>query len=181
MKKCLITFDHASAGLGDILVILPYVEKFRLSHGYDIYFKYKNTSISDIFKTSYPNITFISDVNLYVFDKKLNLSHSSNDKSIQKAFAEKLGFFNADYIRPIVDDVECNRPIKNKYVTFSMHSTSQLKYWNHPDGIKDYIFSSNWNNLCKMIRKSGYTPVCVDYTDNFGVDSPSFFTQLTGT
>ena len=135
-----------------------------------MYFKYKNTSISEIFKKSYPNITFISDVSSFEFEKILNLRHLLNDKSIQRIFADQLGFFNADYIRPIVDDVECDRPIKNKYITFSMHSTSQLKYWNHPDGVKDYIFSSNWNNLCKMIRKSGYTPVCVDYNENFGVE-----------
>lgn len=168
MKKCLVELSDDSAGIGDLLVILPYLEKFRLINDYEIYFKFKNTSISEIFTKSYPNITFVPKNDETEYDKKINLKHLSHDNTIQRIFASQLGFFDAEYIRPIVDDVECERPIKNKYITFNIHSTSQLKYWNHPDGIKDYVFSSNWNNLCKMLRKSGYTPVCIDYHENFG-------------
>jgi autotransporter strand-loop-strand O-heptosyltransferase len=60
------------------------------------------------------------------------------------------------------------RPIKNKYITIGVHSTSQLKYWNHPKGKRIQPEAPYWNELCGMLRKEGYTPVVVEQNEMFG-------------
>ena len=49
-----------------------------------------------------------------------------------KGYAEQLGVDSWE--RPRIDFKESERPIKSKYVCFSMHSTAQCKHWNYPDG-----------------------------------------------
>jgi autotransporter strand-loop-strand O-heptosyltransferase len=168
MKKCLVELSDASAGLGDILVLMPYLEKFRTSYDFEIFFMSKNISLSSLFIDSFPNIRFISHDSEVEYDKRITLVHTKHNLPLQQIFATQLGFMDAPYIRPTVDLPECQRQIKNKYVCISTHSTAQLKFWNHPNGVHDQQFSSNWNDLCSMLRKSGYTPVCVDYYQDFG-------------
>ena len=36
------------------------------------------------------------------------------------------------------------------------------KYWNHPNGKIEQPNSTYWDELCGLIRKSGYTPVVVE-------------------
>ena len=54
------------------------------------------------------------------------------------------------------------RPLKNKYVVINIHSTTQMKYWNHPDGEKVRGDSPYWNELCRMFRKNDLTPVVIE-------------------
>lgn len=168
MKKCLVELSDASAGLGDILVIIPYLERFRILYDFDIYFMLKKTYLSELFEESFPNIKFIELGTELDFDKHIKLVHTDHSLPLQQIFAKQLGFQDAPYIRPTVDLPKSDRQIKNKYVCISTHSTAQLKHWNHPNGVYDHQFSSNWNDLCGMLRKAGYTPVCVDYHLDFG-------------
>ena len=170
MKKVLVELTDASTGLGDIIVLIPYLEKFRVFQNVELYFKMKNFELSKLFIKSFPEIKFIERETLIFSDKHIILGHSDHSLSLQQIFAKQLGFFDAPYIRPTVDLPNSQRQIKNKYVCLSTHSTAQLKFWNHPNGIKDHHLSSNWNDLCSKIRKMGYTPVCVDYYPNFGVE-----------
>lgn len=170
MKKCLVELSDGTAGLGDVLVIMPYLEKFRISYDYEMYFMIKNHNLREIFLSSFPYIKIIPIDEKLEFDKVIQLEHKDHSLPLQQIFAKQLGFLDAPYIRPTVDVFDSPRPVKNKYVCISTHSTSQLKFWNHLDGKKDHIFSSNWNTLCKKLRKSGYTPICIDYHESFGVD-----------
>ena len=79
---------------------------------------------------------------------------------LQHSFAYDLGFKNWFYHRPVVDFVPRERSIKGKYVSFGIHSTSQAKYWNYPNG---------WDILCRMLRKKNITPVCIDKDEIFGM------------
>lgn len=130
MKKCLLRFTDESAGLGDLIAMMPYVEKFRTVYEFDLYFQLKTKSYSEIFQNSFPNIKFIGLNEIVEYDKLIPLKHEKHDKPLQQIFAEQLGFMDAPYLRPIVDVEVGERPIKNKYFTFSTHSTSQLKFWN---------------------------------------------------
>lgn len=168
MKKCLVEFTDESTGIGDILVVLPYLDKFRLTFDFEVYFKIRKTNLSNLFTKSFPEIKIIGLQDDVSTDKKIILKHTDHSTSLQKIFAKQLGFIDAPYIRPKVDLPNSQRQIKNKYVCISTQSTSQLKFWNHPNGIEDQHLSSNWNNLCKMLRDSGFTPVCVDYHQSFG-------------
>jgi autotransporter strand-loop-strand O-heptosyltransferase len=169
MKTCLIYFDDKSVGLGDIIATIPYIEKFRVSQNLEVYVKIKRYELSNLFELTYPNIKFIKDGDNIICDKKIVLQQNVWSLPIQQIFASQLGFINAEYIKPIVDDVLYKRTIKNKYVVISTQSTSQLKYWNHVNGKKEQFLSTNWNDLCRMLRKSGYTPICVDNYENFGI------------
>ena len=162
-------FNHPSVGLGDVIASMPYIDKFRETQELDVYLKLKTNLLGNIFKETYPNINFIENHESRSFDKTISLNQTVWNMSIQQIFAQQLGFINADYVKPKVDDVIIDRPIKNKYVVISVHSTSQLKYWNHPNGKKEQLNSTNWNDLCRMLRKSGYTPICVDNYLDFGV------------
>lgn len=173
MKKCLVELSDESAGLGDILVIFPYLERFRILYDFDVYFMSKKIHLSELFKDSFPNIKFIELGTELDFDKHIKLVHTDHSLPLQQLFAKQLGFRDAPYIRPTVDLPKSNRQIKSKYVCISTHSTAQLKHWNHPNGVYDHQFSSNWNDLCGKLRKKGYTPVCVDYHLDFG--SPPFY------
>jgi len=169
MKTCLIIFDGPSVGLGDVIASMPYIDKFREVQNLELYLSLKNKSLFELFKKTYPKIKFVTNTDNFNYDKEIVLNQDIWDLPIQQIFARQLGFFKATYIKPKVDDVDYVRPIKNKYVAISIQSTSQLKYWNHPNGTKEQLTSTNWSELCKMLRKSGYTPVCVDNHLDFGI------------
>lgn len=169
MKNILIEFSHASVGLGDIICIIPYLEKFRIDNECLLFVETKNNSLfSTIFKKSYPNITFINNKN-FIYDKKIVLQHDTFNIPLQQIFAKQLGYFDAPYLRPKVDSFKKERPIQGKYITMNVHSTSQLKYWNHPKSKRTQPEALNWNELCGMIRKKGYTPVVLEKDELFGL------------
>lgn len=168
MRKILIFIESLS--IGDTVAAVPYVNKFQEVNPTDnIYI-----SISDwlipYFCTVYPDLKFIGKNSNEVFDKTLFLYYDFN-KPIQQGYAEQLGFIDAPYIRPNILIPNMERPIKNKYVTIGVHSTSQLKYWNHPKGKKVQPESPYWNELCGMLRKEGYTPVIVEQNELFGANT----------
>ena len=51
------------------------------------------------------------------------------------------------------------RPIKEKYVSLSIHSTSQCKYWNKIGG---------WEKVVSYLNDKGYKVICVDQYPVFG-------------
>jgi autotransporter strand-loop-strand O-heptosyltransferase len=165
MKKILIIIKSKS--IGDTIAALPYVEKYQLAKlEDDVYLKISSWLIP-FFESVYKTINFIIETDNNVFDEIIELKYNFN-KNIQQVYAEGLGFFDFKYIRPKILIPEMERPIKSKYVSIGIHSTSQLKYWNHPLGIESQPFSPYWNELCHMIRKKGYTPVVVELDEMFG-------------
>jgi hypothetical protein len=94
-------------------------------------------------------------------------------KNVQGGFAEQLGFETPTYIRPKITIPDSVRTIKNEYITLGVHSTGQIRYWNHPTGIRSQPSTPNWNDLSGGLRKLGYTPVTVERDELFG-KSPFF-------
>jgi autotransporter strand-loop-strand O-heptosyltransferase len=166
MKKILVVIKSFS--IGDTIASLPYVEKFQtINPNYEVYIKI-NGWLIPYFESVYTTIRFISENDNISFDKTIELDYNFN-KNIQQGYAEGLGFYNFEYIRPKILIPELERPIKGKYVSIGVHSTSQLKYWNHPSGKESQPLSPNWTELCGMIRKKGYTPVVVEKDEMFGI------------
>jgi autotransporter strand-loop-strand O-heptosyltransferase len=123
-----------------------------------------------LFENSYPNLNFID--NKEGFDKIINPNYQFY-KKLQEGIAEHLGYKNAKWIKPILNIKPKERPIKNKYVVINIHSTTQMKYWNHPDGKQVRGDSPYWNNLCRMLRKNNLTPIVVEKNQLYGV-APNF-------
>ena len=185
MRKILVYIESFS--IGDTVAAIPYVDRFREVNSDDEIYLGMSDWLIPYFESVYPklkfvgrkkieNYTYTEDVSIMEqklfggdgkFDNVLTLFYKFN-KPIQQGYAEQLGFINSEYIRPKILIPELKRPIKNKYITIGVHSTSQLKYWNHPNGKRVQPESPNWNELCGMIRKSGYTPVIVEEHEMFG-------------
>ena len=156
--------------LGDCIAAMPYFNKFINDFDHDVIIKLGNPYHQTLFKKSFPNIQYTSGIP--DCETVINIIHKF-DKPLQAGIAEQLGYTNAPYIRPIVDSFKTERPIKGKYVVISCHSTSQLKYWNHPTGKKSQRETLYWNELCQKFRKVGLTPVVIDRDELFG-ESPYF-------
>jgi autotransporter strand-loop-strand O-heptosyltransferase len=162
MKTILIQLYSNS--LGDTISIMPCVEYF-ISKTQDNVVLKVNPRFHFLFINSYPTIKFYQE-NEH-FDKKIELHYNFN-LPLQTGFAQQLGFIDWTYVRPKVDITIKERPIKSKYVSISIHSTSQLKYWNHPSGKESQPTSPYWTELNGLLRKSGYTPVVVERDEMFG-------------
>jgi len=160
-----------SYSIGDMVAATPYVSEYQNKHQIKVYYTI-NSNLIFLLKDSYPNLEFIDRDTKVICDETINLGVAFF-KSVQGGYAEQLGFENPKYIRPIIKIPESNRTIKNKYVALGVHSTSQIKYWNHPNGVKSQIETPYWNELCTMLRNLGYTPVTVERDELFG-SSPNW-------
>jgi len=172
MKKILINI--VSNSLGDTIACTPYVSEYQKLNGVEI-IQSVNDPFIFLLENSYPNIKFVGRNESITYDERFDLEYVFN-KSIQSGYAEQLGFTNPKYIRPVIDIPMFSRPIKNKYITIGVHSTCQVKYWNHSDGLKSQIESKNWNELSSILRKRGYTPVTLEKDEMYGV--PPFYNGI---
>jgi len=163
-----------SNSMGDTIASTPYVLEYSKRDGVKVYFNI-NDSYIFLLKDSYPGIEFVGRNTAVEYDEKIDLDYVFF-KSVQGGYAEQLGFEDPKYIRPVISIPDLPRPIKNKYITLGVHSTCQLKYWNHPDGVRSQPDSTNWNELSSVLRKRGYTPVTVEKDETYG--TPPFWNGI---
>ena len=157
-----------SGSLGDTIGALAVIDAYSKGAGIGVISKLGE----ETFGKSYPNITFFPhesepefkvttgtyELKGHCFKDFKRIYYKFEDPLIE-GYAKQLGV--TEWNRPRIDVKLEERPIKNKYVCFSMHSTAQAKHWNYPNG---------WDILCRMLRKEGITPVCIDRHEKFGVD-----------
>ncbi len=151
--RTLVQFTTRS--LGDTIGGMPAVLAYQKRESRDVYV---DCGWSNILKDSYPSLIFNPDTS-ESYDDVITVSYHF-DMPLQAGMAKDLGFENWTFRKPFVDFTPKARPIKSKYVAIGIHSTAQCKYWNYPDG---------WDILCKMLRKEGLTPVCIDQHESFGI------------
>ena len=163
-----------SNSIGDTIASTPYVSEYQKRHNVNVIFNINDPFIF-LLNEVYENIQFIGRNDIVEYDEKISIDYVFN-KSIQSGYAEQLGFENPPYIRPVVSIPELLRPIKNKYIALGVHSTCQVKYWNHPNGLKSQGEATNWNELSSILRKRGYTPVTVEKDEMYGV--PPFYNGI---
>jgi len=163
IKEYELNFTHSrvyialeSKSLGDTLAWIPYVEEFRKKHNCDVIC---STFLNELFTEVYPHIKFVNPgevvndivamytVGIYYKDDLIDFyKHPINPITVplQKVSSDILGLeFNE--IKPLI-------PLKNnlerkKYVTIAIHSTSQAKYWNNPNG---------WQDVVTFLKTLGY-------------------------
>ena len=164
MKKVLIRIDTP---LGDTIAATPYVEKFTLDRMEDIVLFEVSDNLIPLLSPVYPSINFIGRDHSEECDERVEFRYDYNN-SVQSGFAKQLGHQNPIYLRPKILKPDLERTVKNKYVAIGTHSTSQIKYWNHPNGKRVQPQSPYWNELCGLLRKKGLTPVAVEQHETFG-------------
>jgi autotransporter strand-loop-strand O-heptosyltransferase len=168
-KKVHIAFESKS--IGDTIAWFPYVEEFRKKHNCKIVC---STFHNDWFKSKYPNIEFSSPgtsvndlyssypLGWFYENGKYKESHHSNNfisQPLQKTATDILGLEYKEII-PKLKNLP-STPIKEKYVTISIQSTCQAKYWNHPTG---------WQQVVDHLQNKGYKVAVVDQHRTFGTD-----------
>lgn len=159
-----------SASLGDNIGAIAAISSYQKKVGCKV--EVASKLGESYFVESYPNLTFVpydhepSFDNIYGIWKRGNKAYKvfktiyyRFHRPLIRGYADQLGIDKWD--DPKIDLYISERPIKNKYVCFSMHSTAQSKHWNNPEG---------WDRLCRLLRKEGYTPVCIDRFPSFGID-----------
>jgi autotransporter strand-loop-strand O-heptosyltransferase len=161
----------SSNSIGDTIASTPYVSEYQKKHNVNVIFNINDPYIF-LLEESYDNIQFVGRNVIVEYDEKIDINYVFN-KSVQGGYAEQLGFENPPYIRPVVSIGKLLRPIKNKYIALGVHSTCQIKYWNHPNGLVSQGDSTNWNELSAILRKRGYTPVTVEKDETYG--TPPFY------
>jgi len=168
MRKVIIKIQ--SKALGDIIGAMSVIDSYRDKNSYDV------SVMLDLdpkfFKESYPDIKILpydGEPAFYpvteewffggeVYSEFKRIFYEF-DKPLMQGYADQLDVNIWD--RPKIDLMVIERPIKSRYACFSMHSTAQCKHWNYPGG---------WDSLCRMLRKSGITPVCIDRYEKFGTE-----------
>lgn len=159
-----IYVELLSHSMVDTISFMPVLEEFSKTNK-ELLVRI-NSNFEFLFTKSFPDIIYYRDGMEY--DKHIKVEYDFN-RPIQTGFAYQLGFDNWGYKRPRVDSFKSKRPVNNKYISIGVHSTSQVKYWNHPSGKSSQVESIYWDELCGMIRKSGYTPVVIERDETFGV------------
>ena len=157
-----------SVALGDTIGALAVIDSYAKGNRIGVICKLGDEN----FSKSYPNMTFHRydkepefDIKSgsYLLDGKFYKSYKRIyyrfEKPLIQGYAEQLDV--TKWNRPKIDMNVGERPIKGKYVCFSMHSTAQCKHWNYPEA---------WDKLCRMLRKEGLTPVCIDQHEMFGTE-----------
>jgi len=162
MRKVLVNI--LSNSLGDTIIAIPYINQYRLDQNCDVYVKV-NPKFQFLFKESYPNLKLVNTTEGFEEIIPVDYNFKTN---IQEGFALDLGYKKWNYIQPKLNITPKKRPIKGKYVVISVHSTSQLKYWNHPKGKSVQGTPPYWTELCRILRKKGFTPVVVERDELFG-------------
>lgn len=164
-KKVYIHLDSKS--LGDTIAWFPYIEEFRKQHKCEVIC---STFRNHFFKSLYPEIEFVTPgtpaKNLYAqYNIGWFFDSNKNPKNVitiplQQAASDILGLPFKE-IKPKINVKTSPTPIKGKYVTLAIQSTSQAKYWNYKGG---------WEKIVKYLNKKGYKVVTIDQYAHFGVE-----------
>lgn len=160
-----------SNALGDTIAAMAVIEKWRALENKNITVVCK---YSNLFMKSYPLLNIVEKKNIEIEYSTLDglsylnkVPYTEKISAIYKfevplidGYCKDFGIDSKD-IKLKVDFTIKERPIKGRYVCLSTHSTAQCKFWNYPGA---------WDELCKMFRKRGITPVCIDYNEQFGIE-----------
>jgi autotransporter strand-loop-strand O-heptosyltransferase len=174
-----------SNALGDTIGAMAIIEKWRKETNKDITVI---SNFSDLFKSSYPNLNiynkktnvqFIPNEGVWVVNDIIHnekiLTTYKFEIPLLEGYAQDFGI-SVEGIELKVDLFKKERPIQSKYVCIAVQSTTQAKYWNNPGA---------WDEICRMLRKKGLTPVCIDKDFSFGIqghfnESPSKAVKKNG-
>jgi len=169
-KKVFICFESKS--LGDTLAWIPYCEEFRIKYKCEVIV---STFMNSLFEKSYPELKFVGRgvvvENIagmfelgWFYDKNKEPQHPVTIP-LQQAATNILRLEYKEVI-PKLDFTLKERPIEQKYVCISTHSTAQLKYWDYWQELVDWLVSEGYkvvevskevselNNLTEVLDKS---------------------------
>lgn len=148
-----------SAALGDTIGFLPYAQEWASREGLEVDVAIGKPDIFD--SAHYPNLRILSSdkVENHLYNRIYRFEYQF-DKSLQRGYCEQFGLEYRE-IPAKIRNTGLKSPMKQRYAVLGVQTTAQCKYWNRPDG---------WENLSRMLKKGGITPVSVDKYESFGID-----------
>jgi len=167
-KNVFIGFE--SSALGDTLCWFPAIEEFRIKHQCNVTVSTFKNLLFD--KSKYPHIKFINPGDSYKnmhkmyqlgwFYKDDEVDSSMNKRDFKKipladTAYDILGLDKKVELKPEIDFTPNKRTIKEKYITFSPHSTALAKYWNNKGA---------WQELINFFNSKGYKMVMISNEAN---------------
>ena len=164
-KKVFISFE--SSALGDNIAWMPYCLEFKKIYQCDVVV---STFHNHLFEKEYPELTFVgrgvvvNDIFAmfelgWFWDKSKEPVNPVTIPLQQSA----CNILNLPFIeiKPRIDFTPTQRPIEDKYVAISIHSTSRLKLWDYWQSVVDYLTDEGYKviEISKIERdhKSFYT------------------------
>jgi autotransporter strand-loop-strand O-heptosyltransferase len=173
---CLLVHEYSAADrdvqinfpvgtIGDTLGWFPYAVKFQQRHGCRLTCA-MDKKLIPLFRDAYPGIAFLTPeevetgryyatycMGLFYDDKEC--MHRPCDfrvVGLHRTAGYILGVDPAE-VPPRIALADDSRPLAEPYVCIAVHSTSQAKYWNNPEG---------WREVVRFLKIVGYRVVCVD-------------------
>lgn len=164
-KNVYIALD--SKALGDTIAWFPYVDEFRKKWNCNVIC---STFHNNLFESEYPDIKFIKPGevahDLYAMytigwfhnaDGTIDYYKNPYDFKLyplQKTSSDILGI---DF-KEIMPKVKKQKNIeKENLITIGIHSTTQAKYWNNPNG---------WQKLVDYLKEKGYRVILLSKEEN---------------
>jgi len=150
-KRVFISFE--SKALGDTLAWIPYCLAFKKFYNCDVIV---STFKNFLFKESYPELEFVDrgltvgnlfgmfEIGWY-WDKSKEPVNPATI-SLQQCASNILCLPHKE-IKPSIDFVPKVRPMEEKYVCISIHSTSELKLWQYWQEVVDYLVDKGYKVL----------------------------------
>jgi autotransporter strand-loop-strand O-heptosyltransferase len=168
-KDVLVQFPVGT--LGDTLGWFPYAVKFKEKHDCKLTCAMSEKLIP-LFRDAYPDITFVPHEEVkpdrFYATYSIGLFFDDKDHVFQPCDFRYVGLHRtAGYILgadptempPLLALADDSRPINEPYVCIAVQSTTQSKYWNHPDG---------WRSIVKFLKEAGYRVICIDQKPTHG-------------
>jgi autotransporter strand-loop-strand O-heptosyltransferase len=153
--KTLINFITHS--LGDNIAFSIYADAYQKKYGGQVYVK---TKWHFLFYSDNTNVFFV-DVNYEdIFDIVKDVCFIFREGPMQKIACDALGLDYQELIPLINTTSRHSFNKKKKYVCISVHSTSQMKYWNNPVG---------WQKVVRYLKKLNYDVYVIDKYQEFGI------------
>ena len=160
-EKVLIVFDSKS--VGDTISWVPQVEEFRKIHKCELYV---STFHNQLFRNSYPDITFIEPnsptdvkikyewwIGVYLDDVTPNHPIHWQKLPLYKIASDQLGIRDHKEIKCKIDSPPKINLLNNqKYVCISISSTAGCKHWQYKGG---------WQTVVDYLNSIGYKVVLV--------------------
>jgi len=143
--------------LGDTIGAVSQVDRYQKKTDNEVGF-FINKNFIFLFKNSYPNLSF-NPIG-FKFDEEKFIDFNFHTP-LPQSFSEGL---DIDYeeVNTKIDEFHFDKPLPQKYITISSHSTHQGRYWNNKDG---------WNDLVKYIKsKYHISVVSIDKYNTFGLE-----------
>lgn len=153
--KTLINFVTHS--LGDNIAFSIYGDAYQKKYGGRVYIK---TKWHFLFYSDNPNVFFVDLAHEDSYDVIKDVHFIFREGPMQKIVCDTLGL-DYEELMPLINvNNKYSFNKKKKYVCISVHSTSQMKYWNNTVG---------WRKVVRYLKKLDYDVYVIDRDEIYGI------------